>query len=85
MAALTDEQRDGVRQKLEDLWSQWREVTGAFGRQDLRAAVDAIDDYFGTNAAAINAALPEPFKSEATIPQKALLLMRVAGERYGVL
>ncbi len=85
MANLTDTNRDEVRQEVEDLWSQWREVTAAFGSQDLRAAVNALDVYLEDNAAAINAVLPQPFKSEATNAQKALLLMRVTAKRYGVL
>ena len=85
MAVLTDPKRDEIRGEVESLWSQWRELTGAFGSQDVRAAVNALDDFMEVNAATINAALPEPFKGEATQAQKALLLMRVTAKRYGVL
>jgi hypothetical protein len=51
-------------------------------KADLRAAVDALDDFFNTNAASVNNALPATAKTNMTTPQKALLLMFVISKRY---
>ena len=54
-------------------------------KADLRAAVDAVDDYIDANAASLNAALPQPFRSAATAQQKALVFALVALRRAGVI
>lgn len=51
-------------------------------KADLRAAVDALDDYFNTNAAAINSAIPQPARGALTQSQKARLLVHVIEKRY---
>lgn len=47
-------------------------------KPDLVAAADAVQAYLWANRAAINTALPEPFKSAATQDQKLALLAIVA-------
>jgi hypothetical protein len=54
-------------------------------KPDIKAAVDAIDDYIDTNAATMNAALPQPFRTIATLEQKARLFAYVALRRGGLL
>jgi hypothetical protein len=54
-------------------------------KPDIQAAVGAIDDYFDANAAAINAALPQPFRGTASADQKALIVALVAARRGGYL
>jgi len=49
---------------------------------DIFAAVGAIDDFLEANRAAMNNALPEPFKSVATPAQKASLFTEVMNIRY---
>ena len=49
---------------------------------DILAAVAAIDDLLEANQAAMNNALPEPFKSKATPKQKASLFQEVMGLRH---
>ena len=56
----------------------------AMTKQELRAAVDAVDAFLESNAVAINNAIPQPARGVLTIKQKALLLMYVIGRRYVV-
>ena len=60
-------------------------ATGQFGavtKADIRAAVNALDDFLNTNAATINSAIPLPARTALTVPQKALLLQYVIQKRY---
>lgn len=70
------------------VWRRWvNDILQAqvclFDRPALEAAVSAVDTWCGANAASFNSALPEPFKSTATVPQKAALLAFVCIARYG--
>lgn len=73
----------------DDLRLIWRglmtrgEFPGNVLKADLRAAVDALDAWVDANAAALNAALPQPFRGQATVAHKALLLAFVALRRAG--
>lgn len=51
-------------------------------KADIRAAVDALDDFMDANAATINAAIPLPARSRLTAKQKARLLTLVIYRRY---
>jgi hypothetical protein len=79
MAVLTDPDRA-------DLWADYmRDNTAPYGvltKADLRAAVNALDDYFNANAAAINAAIPQPARGALSAAQKARLLQLVVARRY---
>lgn len=55
---------------------------GAVDKDEIRLAVDALDDYLETNQAAINSAIPQPARAELTTQQKALLLQYVVARRY---
>lgn len=59
------------------------EVSG-FTKQELRAAVDAADDWAEAEATNFNAALPLAFRTAANAKQKARLLMAVLRRRYEV-
>jgi hypothetical protein len=52
-------------------------------KEDLKAAVDGIDDYLDTNAALMNAAIPQPARGILSNAQKAQLLSYVALKRWG--
>jgi len=82
MAVLSDAERRKIWAALMRRWSAARDGCG-FAKADLRAAVDALDDWLDGNAVQINATLPQPFKGAATPEQKALLLSYVALVRYG--
>lgn len=69
-------------------WAQWmRDNTEACGftKAELRAALDATDDWIDDNAASFNSALPQPFRGAATSAQKTLLFCYVAMRRQGIL
>lgn len=58
---------------------------GAVKKGDLRAAIDATDDWIEANGAAYNLALPLAFRTNATLQQKVLLFCYVAMRRAGLL
>ncbi len=78
MAVLSDENREKVWRGLMRYWSVFREHLGDFTKADLRAAVNATDQWQEDNQTSFNGALPELFKSEATLAQKTLLFCAVA-------
>lgn len=78
MAVLSDPNRA-------ELMADWmRENRSAVGitKSDLRASVNALDAFLDTNAAAINAAIPQPARGVLSTAQKAHLLMFVIRQRY---
>ena len=80
MAVLADSDRVA-------LWAQWmRDNTGTISivKADLRAAVNAIDDWVDANAASFNTAIPQPARANLTVKQKAMLLMYVIKRRFEV-
>lgn len=81
MALLPEADRLRIWRGLMRYWSSVGETT-AFTKPDLKAAVDAIDTFLENNAAAINSALPQPFRGNATVEQKAVLLSGVIAMRY---
>lgn len=83
MAVLSDADRVAVWKKhMANARRETGDVFGALDKADIRAAVDALDDFLDTNAAAINQAIPQPARAELTAPQKALLLQYVIERRY---
>ena len=69
-------------------WENWMRdnkaaIIGAMTRQELRAAVDALDTWLNDNAAAANNALPLPARTVLTQSQKAALLTIIVYRRYG--
>lgn len=79
MAALSDADR-------RDLWADFMSSeTGAYGamaKAQLRAAVDALDAWLDSQAATINAAIPQPARGAMTVTQKARLLAAVIRKRF---
>lgn len=81
MATLSINDRNGVwRDYMERLGNE-RQLAPLL-KGDLKAAVDALDDFLNTNAGAINAAIPQPARASLTAAQKALLLVFVIQRRY---
>lgn len=81
MAVLSNADRIAV-------WTEWMRqnkiaITGALTKAELRAAVDALDDFLNTNATTINNAIPLPARTVLTTPQKAALLSFVVMRRWG--
>lgn len=83
MAVLPDADRREVWARFMRELSARREPC-SLTKVDLRAAVDAIDVWVDANAAAFNAAIPQPARSALTARQKAELLFYVVFRRYEV-
>lgn len=64
-----------------------RNWPGSIGvtKTELKAALDATDDWIESNQASFNSALPQPFRGSATTPQKTFLFCYVAMRRAGLL
>lgn len=82
MAVLTSGKRAELWKEFMSEISRDREVLGALTKQQLRAAVDAIDDWLHSNAAALNSAIPQPARGALTTAQKARLLVFVVKKRF---
>jgi hypothetical protein len=81
VAVLADADRAAVR----DAWMHENNLPlGALSKADLRAAVDAIDDWADANAAAFNAAIPPPARTSLNARQKAWLFYHVVRRRFEV-
>lgn len=79
MAVLTEQDRF-------DTWAEVMRVGADFGqvtitKQDLRAAVNAVDQFLSDNAAALNAAIPQPARGSLTAAQKAFIVEMIARKR----
>jgi molybdopterin-guanine dinucleotide biosynthesis protein len=81
MAVLTDPNRTELRAELMRIFSHDGE-TVSITKPDLLAAINGLDDYVHTNAAAINTAIPQPARGALTTAQKARLLAFVVLKRY---
>lgn len=85
MAVLPDPDRFDVwadfMRKSQTSITLTSDVTG-ITKAELRAAVDAVDDWVNTNAAAFNLAIPQPARGALTASQKAALLTYVVAKRY---
>lgn len=83
MAVLVDNERVAMLQKFAQDMSSTR-TTISIVKADLRAAVNAIDGWVDTNAAAFNTAIPQPARGALTPQQKAKLLWYVMQRRFEV-
>jgi hypothetical protein len=82
VAVMSAEER---RRTWAHLMREWDRALGGIpvNKVDLRAAVDAADQWADDNAASFNTALPQPFKGAASIGMKSLLLCYVIMRRAG--
>ena len=80
MPALTDADRRVI---VEEILSKNREAEpDSLTFEDLLATVAATDDWIVANAAAFNAALPQPARGVLTNRQKALIFSYVQRRRW---
>jgi hypothetical protein len=82
MAKLTDAKRRKLFADYMERSSADREPL-PLSKTELRAAVDATDDWINANAASFSAALSAAARSALTARQKARLLFDVAEARIG--
>jgi hypothetical protein len=73
-----------VEQDRAGCWAEFMRDDGvAIAKGDLRAAVNALDDWFDANASTtLNNALPVAARTGLTTTQKARLLRAVIARRY---
>ena len=83
MAALTDPQRRSIWAEFMRRTSQDRQDLGLTKTQ-LRAAVDATDQWISDNAGSFNTALPAAARTALSAQQKALMFFAVASKRFEV-
>jgi hypothetical protein len=81
MAVLSTADREDIWAEFQRELSSERE-TMPFTKAQLLAAVNAVDTWVDSNAAAYNTALPTAFRNAATTAQKARLLMFVVRKRF---
>ena len=81
MAAMSDAERFACWAQI--MRNEAAPGGGAITKPDLRAAVNAADDWVDAQTTLYNAVLPNPFKSLATAEEKAMLLMYVVARRFG--
>lgn len=81
MTTLSTADRQRIWRGVMRYWSREHEELAVVNKTELQAAVDATDDWIDANQASFNAALPEPFASNATAAQKTFLFVVVAAMR----
>lgn len=82
--ALTAEQINTITSDFTSEVVGLRGENLATGCQAIRRAAEDLESFIESNVVAINNALPEPFKSVATTPQKRRLLGLVVQEMSGI-
>jgi hypothetical protein len=80
MAVLSSENRAAIHAE----WLRLNDEAISITKADLRAAVDALDAFLETNAAAVNNAIPQPARGALSARQKAWILARVIERRFKV-
>lgn len=85
MALLTEAQRQAVTNVFMRDRSEKRDVLPGVKKTDLRAAIDATDQWIEDNQASYNSALPAVVRTNLSLAQKTLLFCYVAMKRGGIL
>ena len=80
MAALSSENRAEIHAE----WMRLNDESISITKADLRAAVDALDNFLESNAAAVNNAIPQPARGALSARQKAWILALVIERRFKV-
>ena len=82
MAVMTDTDRQELWGEFMSRLSGGRESTDTLTKADLRAALNAVDDWVSDNQASFNSAIPQPARGVLTTPQKVRLLNMVVDKRF---
>lgn len=70
-----------------EIWAEWMRLNResiSVTKQDLRAALDAIDDWIDAQTASFNAAIPLPARTELSAAQKSRLFSMLLAKRFEV-
>jgi len=85
MAALSGGDRDAIERAVQRrLPRDTGEGFTSLSVADLRAAIDAVDDWADSNAASFNTAIPQPARGVLSAKQKSWLLLYVVARRAEV-
>jgi len=82
MATMTDNDRIAAWAEYVQGLSAEIDMSPGTLLTEVRAAINATDQWMDDNAASFNNALPEPFRTWATSRQKTQLLMLVVLRRF---
>ena len=80
---LSEPERELVFLNVEEDYSKNR-IPTSLSRQDLRAAVAAIDDWIDANLASFVAALPQAVRDGTTTRQKVRMFQHAIAKRWEV-
>ena len=83
MAALSAQDREALFGKYASDISLRRLPTG-LTKAELRAAINAIDDWADANQTSFNTSIPQPARAALSAKEKAMLLMYVIARRWEV-
>lgn len=81
MAVLSDAKRA-------ELWAEFMDRCTKAGvligttKSNVRAAANALDDFFNANASTINQSIPQPARGEMSTSAKAILIAMLLEKRY---
>ena len=80
MAVLSDADRAAATAE----WQRLNDESIGITKADLRAAINAVDDWVVANASSFNTAIPQPARGALSARQKAWLLWYVVNKRFAV-
>ncbi len=83
MAVLSDTDRARITAEIESDISRTHTSVGTLLSEDIRAFVNATDDWQNSNAASFNSSLPAKAQSDLSATQKNDGFRRVADARWG--
>ena len=84
MAVLSDNDRANIAAKFQRIFSNVNGGAGVLTKADIRAWVNAVDDWRDANASAHNSAIPQPARSAASTKQKVSMLKEIIDQAYEV-
>jgi hypothetical protein len=82
MAVLSDPERAALWAEFMRANENINNGAGVLTKAQLRAAIDAVDQWCEDNATAFNTAIPQPARGALTSRQKAALLVYVTKRRW---
>lgn len=82
MAVLSESDRQALFAEFMRVLENINGSASGLSKADLRAAVNAIDDWNEANQTSFNQAIPQPARSALTAKQKASLQMAVVARRW---
>lgn len=84
MAVLSDPERAALTALFQHDFSSRREAIAGVLKADIRAAINAADQWAEDNKVSYNSALPLPARTALTASQKAAILMYIIKRRFEV-